>query len=321
MTNNKPYYLYESNNIDSRNLVIVAGSAEGAARFEPYINLLTQNFNVLLIDNPGIGNAPYEEDFTSLSLAFRYQEYIDAVGFKQYNLIGHSFGSFIAQFMAVNKPECVENLVLISSSIGSVNQEQIIQYQLERSDIIKEAGDDKVKLVTCYKSLFGNSISDDFMLEYLEEKSNIPSAVKLSYLINSARHSSYSQVSKIKAKTLIVHGTVDNIVIFDNAVILNNLINDSKVLELEGVGHYPYIEDSSVWALILDFFNGKEVGIKKEYCQMDYDDLLTDANKSFVLAMGKTKYTKVKNLFLEIFLNKDALSIEKRVQKFSDFIS
>ena len=53
--------------------------------------------------------------YTLATYATDLKEFFDAKGIEKAIFVGHSLGSFIGQAFALNFPECVEKLILVSS--------------------------------------------------------------------------------------------------------------------------------------------------------------------------------------------------------------
>ena len=66
--------------------------------------------------------------------------------------------------------------------------------------------------------------------------------------------SSLGELSKIKAPTLIIHGSKDEICLPTAAQYLQNNIQNSKLVMLEGVGHAPLVEAAERFNQLLGEF-------------------------------------------------------------------
>lgn len=102
-------------------LICVHGG--GGLQLTPAHDLLAQKFRVIAFEMPGFGDSPENQRSTSAEdLARSMNAAISALGISRYSLMGTSFGSKIALWMAILKPEPVETIVLIApGAIRSVN--------------------------------------------------------------------------------------------------------------------------------------------------------------------------------------------------------
>lgn len=300
-------------------MVVISGSGEGIKTWLPFLKDWRKYFNVLLIDNPGVGEAEYEADYSARSLAIRYQSALDEMGVAEYFIIGHSFGSFIAQHMALNAPTAVKSLILVGSGCGSFNQERIIRFQLEATKAFLDAGDDEEKQLDGFAVMFREDYPRAKLPQYKLERTSVPSNARFSYVLNSAKHANFSEMFDINTPTLIIHGTKDVIVDFENAGIMHDIIKDSQLLALDDIGHYPYMEDDSVWPAILDFLAGKQVGTTSDSSTGLPIARLLEEDKTFKKAIAKKD--EYKALLVEIFTNKNELSTDQLHQQYKDFVS
>jgi pimeloyl-ACP methyl ester carboxylesterase len=66
----------------------------------------------------------------------------------------------------------------------------------------------------------------------------------------------YERVSAIRAPTLVLHGTDDNVVATENAEILGRLIPDARVELFEGCGHLFFWEQPERFVRVVTEFLG-----------------------------------------------------------------
>lgn len=97
-------------------LVVIHGGGGGVNAWIDNLELLTENYTVYAPDLPGFGNSQSIDD------RFSIPEYIDFIerftnelGLDRFSLIGHSVGGGIAVQYALDHPEKIQRLVLISS--------------------------------------------------------------------------------------------------------------------------------------------------------------------------------------------------------------
>ena len=69
----------------------------------------------LAIDLPGHGNSGGEGEHTIAAYAQAVLSFFDELGLDQPNIIGHSMGSAIAQWLCLNHPKRVQGLILIGA--------------------------------------------------------------------------------------------------------------------------------------------------------------------------------------------------------------
>jgi len=84
--------------------------------FKKLIVLLSNNFHVIAIDQPGHGrSSPFgtEDEYSFSNLAKWYEQIIPSITQKQYYILGHSWGADVALHIAKNDPGNVTGVILL----------------------------------------------------------------------------------------------------------------------------------------------------------------------------------------------------------------
>ncbi len=138
---------------DAPKMLCLHGWLDNANSFVPLMPFLP-NIDLVAVDMPGHGYSSYLNSTYSVpDSAFWAAACIDALGWQQCHITGHSLGGIIAPLVAAAQPEKVQSLILIESS-GALTSEpddfvsrlsQSISEQLEpdryKSRIYKEKHD------------------------------------------------------------------------------------------------------------------------------------------------------------------------------------
>jgi pimeloyl-ACP methyl ester carboxylesterase len=77
---------------------------------------LASGRNVVAVDNVGVGGTSGATQNSVREMAHSATAFISAKGFEQVDLLGFSIGSFVAQEIALSRPEVVRRMVLASSA-------------------------------------------------------------------------------------------------------------------------------------------------------------------------------------------------------------
>ena len=97
-------------------LVVVHGGAADARSWLKNIEVLAERYTVYAPDLPGFGRSqPLEGDYYIPEMAEFVGKFADSLGLEYYYLVGHSVGGGIALNCALNYPQKIKKLVLISS--------------------------------------------------------------------------------------------------------------------------------------------------------------------------------------------------------------
>ncbi len=96
-------------------VIVVLPTSAGLA-FSPGIDLLAEDFHIIMIDPPGWGESPAEQVSPELpELAITTAAAIEALGVKKYHLIGGSMGGVHALWVAARYPERILSLAVDGS--------------------------------------------------------------------------------------------------------------------------------------------------------------------------------------------------------------
>jgi pimeloyl-ACP methyl ester carboxylesterase len=76
---------------------------------------LAEGREVILTDNTGVGRSTGQAPVTVAGMAHDAAVLIDALGFEHLDLFGFSMGGFVAQQIAVDRPELIRRVVLVGT--------------------------------------------------------------------------------------------------------------------------------------------------------------------------------------------------------------
>ena len=103
-------------------LLLCSGLGASTDMFDPLLNALDPDVDVIRFDSPGIGEAPaslFPLGFPLLAQAIR--TVIDELGHPQVDVLGYSWGGALAQQFALQHGRRCRRLVLVSTSPGVVS--------------------------------------------------------------------------------------------------------------------------------------------------------------------------------------------------------
>lgn len=76
---------------------------------------LSQEREIIIFDNKGIASSEGEPPHSVAEIASDAEAFIDALGLKKVDLFGFSMGSFVAQQVALDRPNLVNKIILVGS--------------------------------------------------------------------------------------------------------------------------------------------------------------------------------------------------------------
>lgn len=121
-------FAYDVGPQEGPTVVIVHGLADEADTWRHLLLPMAQSWHVTAFDLPGFGRSskprrPYTMEFFQQVLL----ELLDVQGMQTVGLVGHSLGGMIAHFFALEHPERVNRLILVSGSLLAKQQKMNIK--------------------------------------------------------------------------------------------------------------------------------------------------------------------------------------------------
>lgn len=180
---------------------------------------------------------------------------LDAYKIDQAHLVGVSLGGFLSQLLALRYPQRVQTLTLVMSEPlgpGPADvppiDEKILAHHAAGADLDWEDTNAVIEfMVRGWGLLSGSAYPFDeagarrqATLE-VHRAHNVRSS--LNHALLSGGEEYYDKLDRIQAPTLVVHGTEDAVINYQNGVILAREIAGARLLTLEGRGHELHRED------------------------------------------------------------------------------
>jgi proline iminopeptidase len=239
---------------------------------------LASTNRIILYDQRGVGGSVARLDSTSITMANYLADLDglrDALGLKELNLVGHSFGGLIAMLYAMRYPDRVASLVLMNTV------EPGRRYAAEQSDrqrgrrtpadsaeiagLIASAGFRARESAVferlfwlSFRSTFANpALADRLQIHLAEVTAKNGSEVARLLVGPLGAYDYWDELGAIRARVLIIHG-VDDAIPISMAEELSRRIPGARLQAVEHAGHFPYIEAADVvFDAIRRFIDGK----------------------------------------------------------------
>jgi 3-oxoadipate enol-lactonase len=171
---------------------------------------------------------------------------LDHLRIRKAHVLGTSLGGFVAQELAIKRPDLVDRLVLVCTSYGGSGPETMSPRSL--SDMI---GLPSLSVERAVRRGLETATSDAFRAQRPEEFERIvrwriadsPSlSAYYEQMRAGARFDLSREVGGITSPTLVIHGSEDRYVPLANAVALAEAIPEAKLRVLDSAGHLVFIE-------------------------------------------------------------------------------
>lgn len=232
-------------------LVLISGLGYGLWQWHKMVPLLAENFKVIVFDNRGAGQTDKPAGpYTAGMLATDTAGLIEHLGYTQAAVMGHSMGGFIAQQLALSRPDLVGKLVLASTNFGGPNAVPVTQEALA---VMMDRSGDPIEVVKRGVSVATAPGFVDAHPEVLQElvdyrlTNPVPpaayqaqTAIGLGLLMPAAAFE--GKLSQVLAATLVLFGEHDKVVPPKNAELLQRELKNSRTVILPGAGHMFPIE-------------------------------------------------------------------------------
>jgi pimeloyl-ACP methyl ester carboxylesterase len=228
--------------------------------FGPLPHLLASDFRVIVFDNRGVGDSDVPEGpYSVTQLATDAVAVMDAAGVESAHVLGVSLGGFIAQELALARPERVRKLVLCSTAPGSVPPsfpmpERGIEAFSRFPEMEREAG---------LRLMVENSLGDHGVRERpelveeifryrLERAPSLAGWQAQAYA--GATFDAFARIPDIAAPTLVIHAEADTVVDARNGELLAERIPNASLHLVPERGHLVMWQESEMLAPIVREF-------------------------------------------------------------------
>jgi pimeloyl-ACP methyl ester carboxylesterase len=225
-------------------LLLINGLGFGRWAWFKQIPTLSRHFRTITFDIRGEHSLPRGV----ADLCAEVVALLDHLGVEKTHVLGTSLGGFIAQKLALERPDLVDRLVLVCTSYGA-REPQPMSFQ----SLGKMLGGGSLSPERAARQGLEGATSDSYRAEYPEEFDLI-----LRWrLADSSSFSDYYQqmmagtrfdaafaVRNIASPTLVIHGTEDCYVPVANAAALAEAIPDATLRVIGDAGHLVFIEQA-----------------------------------------------------------------------------
>ncbi len=243
-------------------LLLITGVGYGAWFWRWVIPDLSRDYRVITFDNRGVGQSSRSDGpYSTALLAADAAGLLDAFGIVNANVVGHSLGGFIAQELALARPDLVGRLVLAATTCGGPNVVPITSAAL---DVLTNRSGDPVQLIrrgiaiACapgFADAHPNIVAE--LMAYRLSGPITPAHYQ-AQVMAGALHNAEARIAQIACPTLILFGAHDQVVPPANADLLAQRLSQAHTVILPNAGHiFPIEEPAGTAAALRAFFAEK----------------------------------------------------------------
>ena len=225
-------------------LLLISGLGFGRWGWFKQVPTLSRHFRTITFDIRGEQNLAHGV----ADLCAEVVALLDHLGVLKAHVLGTSLGGFVAQELALERPDLVDRLILVCTSYGGVGPEpmsfEALGKMLGWGSLSSESAV-RQGLEAATSDAYRAQNPDEFDLIMHWRLADSPSLSEYSQQIMAgARFDASRNVGEITSPTLVIHGTDDRYVPLANAAALAEAIPNAKLRILDGAGHLVFIEQA-----------------------------------------------------------------------------
>ncbi len=223
-------------------LLIMGMSAHSGHWGDAFVDALAEDFDVIAFDHRGTGESPRSEGgFTLRDLADDAIGVLDALEVESAHVVGVSMGGMIAQELVLAHPDRVRTLTLGCTFTGGEGSRSTPRRTWEGLAAAMQSGD----RATAFSASFDANVGEAARAEdgaydrwlSLVERRPVAVQVIVQQVQAIGQHDTSRRLGELRAPTLVVHGTDDQMVPVSNAEMIGRLVPHARVEILDGAGH------------------------------------------------------------------------------------
>jgi proline iminopeptidase len=241
------------------------------------LTTMARNHALFIYDQRGIGRSTLVSDSASLA-AQRYVDDLEAIrthpGREQLTLLGHSWGVVPAALYAMQYPQRVRRMILVATvpperseldrafQAMAAGRDSATRRRMDELTRLRQANPDDLAVCREYYKLwftpfFGSSEAASRMKGNVRAGSaaslrNKPNVDKFTFA-SLGDWNRRASLSGAVVPTLLIHGDRDPLPI-ESAREWAASMPNARLLELKGIGHFPYVESPAAFFAAVDRF-------------------------------------------------------------------
>jgi 2-hydroxy-6-oxonona-2,4-dienedioate hydrolase len=247
-------------------LVLLHGTAGSLENFAANFAAHARHFNCIAFDMIGSGMTDKPDfDYETDHYVKHVVDFLNAMGIKKASVIGLSLGARVASRLAIDYPDKVEKLILLSAT--AYFPAKPIQDDIKRSRSAAAANPTWDSIVEIFKGLFHepSKVWDDLIATRLSIYRRADMKAAMSHILALLDPAVYNRNripdddwKRLHAPTLIVAAVDHEDVFLETARTIVKLIPNAKVVEMKHCSHWPQMEDPETFnGISLEFLRAR----------------------------------------------------------------
>lgn len=225
-------------------------AGHGLSADDPLVDLLARYYRVIAASHPGFGASPRPREIDSVDdLTYVYLDLLEDMDLREVILVGVSFGGWIAAELATKGSERISTLVLVDAvGVKFGDRETRDIYDIYGTSIDQIPGlffADEAKGAHVLGDLKFSDMTEESVLRFAQNRESLLLYGWSPTLYNPKLK---SRLRRVKTPTLVLWGAEDQVVPPSYGRSYAAAIEGAHYAEIEGVGHYGYLEKPQVFA-------------------------------------------------------------------------
>ncbi|HEY2632345.1 MAG TPA: alpha/beta hydrolase [Solirubrobacteraceae bacterium] len=215
---------------------------------EALLSDLRRDFELIAYDHRDCGDSTRTgESFTIADLASDAAGLLEALEIDSAHVMGISMGGMVAQELALAHPERIQSFTLGCTYCGGEGSRLSDEAVLRRLAEGMSSGDREQAIRTAWEVNVSPSFAsrDDVYATFLQNglRYGVAVPVIMEQMRAITGHDTSTRLPDLNLPTLVIHGTLDQMLPVENGHMIAGLIPESRLEIFEGVGHLFFWED------------------------------------------------------------------------------
>jgi pimeloyl-ACP methyl ester carboxylesterase len=222
-------------------LLLVAGLAADSAFWLPVLDALTARRRVILLDNRGSGRTvPLDVASSIGAMADDCAALVRHLALSKVDIAGHSMGGMIAQDYATRYPDLTDRVVLAATApfVSARNNDLFASWATLFEKVDRGTWFRNLYYWVLSPRFFDNRVSVNALVQLAATYSYQQTPVALRNQVNAiAKFDARSGLSSLRARTLVLAGTLDLLFSISEAAAFAKSIPHATFVAVEGAAH------------------------------------------------------------------------------------
>ena len=243
--------IYYADSGSGETILLLHGTSSFLQTWDPWTRSLDKEYRIIRPDLPGFGltGSLRDKDFSLEKYVAVLSGLMESLDIQSYHIAGNSFGAYLATQMALQNPQKVKSLCILSGSGYRMDSVQTKTSGFSLATIpgvrnVMRYITPKFIVGASIKSFYGNpkAVSDSAIQRYFDYL--LCSSNREALILKSAQNypALNDKLRDIRCKTLVIWGEEDTLIPLPKGRALARAIPHARLVTLPGIGHLPMEE-------------------------------------------------------------------------------